>query len=143
MFVLGRLRLIIACVASGVVAAACAAQAPSSSANTDLVGTRWIAALIDGAPVRAGHAPVLVFGTGDRLTGSGGCNALTAFYEADNGNIDVRGLGRTEMACDTSVMVQEDAFFDLITEATRYAREGDRLVITAANGRNLVLTPAG
>lgn len=144
MAVFSRLRLIATTLVCALVAAACAASAPSSSVSTsDLTGTRWVAALIDGVPVALSRAPRLIFGDGDRLSGTGGCNTLSAFYEAANGAIDVRALGRTEMACDTSVMRQEDAFMALLADVVRYQRDGDRLILTAENGRTVTLMPGG
>jgi heat shock protein HslJ len=137
-----NLRLAIACVASGLIAAACAASAPNAASPvSELTGTAWVVQAVDGAPV-AGPAPHLAFGAEDRLSGSGGCNRLSAIYEADNGAIDVRSIGFTKMACETPIMRVENAFLGLLAEASRYERDGERLVITAEDGRSLVLAPA-
>lgn len=131
-----RFSLAAACVASGLITAACASYAPAQS--SDLAGTRWVVRSIDGAPTQA-RAPSIEFAAEDRVSGAGGCNTYSGVYEAANGAIDVRALGRTEMACDTPVMRQEDAFFAVLDEAANYRRENDRLVITAADGAALVL----
>jgi hypothetical protein len=38
-------------------------------------------------------------------------------------------------------MTQEAAFLGVLDDAERYQRRGDRLVITADDGRNIVLAP--
>lgn len=135
-----RFPLAIACCFSGLLAAACAALAPETPISTsELSGTRWVASSIDGAPV-AGRPPEITFGAEDRLSGTGGCNRLFAVYEAARGFLDVRGLGRTEMACDRQVMRQEEAFVDVLQNAERYQREEDRLIITGENGATVELS---
>lgn len=139
-----RFTLLIAVSVSAAGAAACASLAPeppSSVVSSDLAGTQWVVQSIDGAPI-AGRAPRLTFTAEDRLSGSGGCNTLNAVYEARGGAIAVRALGVTERACDADVMRQEALFIALLDDAARYEREGARLVLADADGRNIVLAPA-
>lgn len=131
-----RQALAAACLVSGLVTAACASYAPAAS--SDLAGTRWAVQSIDGRPTQM-RAPSVEFAPEDRISGAGGCNRYSGLYEAAGGAIDVRALGRTEMACDTNLMRQEDAFFAVLDRAERYRREADRLVITAEDGSALVL----
>jgi heat shock protein HslJ len=142
---LSRLTLIALCSASALTAAACASLAPEPSyagaSASELTGTSWVAASIDGAPV-AGRAPSLALNAEDRLSGSGGCNRLTAVYVAEAGAIAVRALGATEMACEDALMAQESAFLALLGDADRYEHEADRLVIADDDGRNIVFIPA-
>lgn len=126
--------------ASALIAAACASTAPSAL-SSDLAGTRWAVQLINGMRI-AGRAPSVVFAEEDRINGAAGCNHFSGVYEANDGHIDVRALGRTEMACDVPVMRQEAAFLDVLDNAASYERENDRLVITAADGDSIVLGPA-
>lgn len=127
-----------ACIASGLITAACASYAPAPS--SDLAGTNWAVQSIDGRPIET-SSPSVEFAAEDRISGAGGCNSFSGVYEAANGAISVRALGRTEMACDGGIMRQEDAFFAVLDKAERYARQQGRLVITAEDGRALVLAP--
>lgn len=129
------------CVAGGLLAAACASVAPAIQRSA-LAGTQWVAQLIDGAPVDRERAPTLAFTPEDRVVGSGGCNSLRGIYEARGGRMDLSALSLTEMACAGPVMAQESAFVAVLDAATRYRQDGERLVIVAADGRTLVLTPA-
>lgn len=96
--------------------------------------------MIDGRPTQTRQASI-TFAPEDRISGTAGCNRFTGVYEAAAGSIDVRALGRTEMACEGAVMRQEEAMLDVLDNAQHYARQGERLVITAEDGSNLVLTP--
>jgi heat shock protein HslJ len=133
---------IVSCIAlaSGLAAAACASMSPAAL-SSDLAGTRWLVSLIDGRPSQARQASI-TFAPEDRITGTAGCNRFTGVYEAAGGSIDVRALGRTEMACAAPVMRDEEALLEVLDNAQRYTRQGERLVITAQDGSNLVLTPA-
>jgi heat shock protein HslJ len=126
-------------IASGFAAAACASMGPPAL-SSDLAGTRWAVQSIDGQPTQA-RTPSVQFAAEDRISGTAGCNRFFGVYEASQGAIDVRALGRTEMACDAPVMTQEEAFLGVLDKAERYEREGDRLVITAQDGRSLILAP--
>jgi len=135
--------LAIACIFSGLLAAACASHAPGAdSPRSELTGTRWVVQQVNGARAAGANALRIVFGSSDRLSGSGGCNSLSGFYETDEGNIDVRALSRTERACATDIMRQEEALVSTLAAAERYQRDGERLVITADGGREIVLAPA-
>lgn len=138
-----RLRLGAACLASGLIAAACAASAPEPAPSSELAGTRWVALAIDGAPIAGPRRPELAFLPEDRIAGNGGCNRLFGVYEAKSGFIDVRGLGRTEMACEPPVMNREEAFLEILRRAARYERSDDRLIIVGEDGRRLTLTASG
>jgi len=99
---------------------------------------------VNGAAAAGSNVMRIVFGSSDRLSGSGGCNNLSGFYETNRGNIDVRALSRTERACaDRALMRQEDELVAALAAAERYQRDGERLVITANDGRNVVLAPGG
>jgi heat shock protein HslJ len=136
-----RVRLAAACVASGLITAACASYGANIGAPvSDLTGTRWVANAINGDLVTGAAAPQLSFGVEDRLSGSGGCNNIFGVYEADAGQIVVRALGQTERACAQPVMVQEQAFLAVLQSAARYEREAGRLVIVSEDGGSVTLT---
>ena len=133
-----RAHLLAACVVSGLITAACASKGPPAP-SSDLAGTHWAVQSVDGQPL-SGPASV-TFAHEDRISGATGCNNFRGIYEAENGAIDVRALGHTERACAPPVMNQEQSFLTVLDKAERYQRENNRLVITAEDGRNIVLTP--
>lgn len=111
--------------------------APDSPGSA-LAGTRWIAQLINGREITGAPAPQIAFTEQDRVRGSGGCNAVFGVYEAADGNIDLRALGRSELACEAPVMAQENAFLSILDKATSYREDGERLEIIAADGGSVV-----
>jgi heat shock protein HslJ len=133
-----RIPLRLTACMSALVAAACASLAPAPS--SDLAGTSWAVQSINGQATQI-RTPSVEFAPEDRISGAGGCNRFSGVYEAANGAIAVRALGRTEMACDQPLMRQEDAFFTVLDEADQYRRDGERLVITTGAGRFMVLSP--
>lgn len=136
-----RRALALACLASGLIAGACASTAPPAL-SSDLAGTQWTVQSIDGNPIAA-RTPSITFAAEDRISGQAGCNSFSGVYEAADGAIAVRALGRTKMACDAPLMSQEDALLSVLDKAERYWREGEHLVITAEDGHSLVLSPLG
>lgn len=127
----------VACCFSGLATAACALSGPPSSLNADLNGTRWVAQVIDGAPVAASARPQIMFGAEDRLSGTSGCNNVLGVYEAKDGHIDVRALGHTERACEAGLMRQEEAFLSILDSASRYERRNNELVISDEDGASV------
>lgn len=136
-----RRTLVSLTIASALAAAACASYAPQRGPQYTLAGTRWVAHSINGEPV-AGATPQITFGAEYRLTGTGGCNRLFGVYETEGDRIDVRGLGRTRMACDAPVMTQEDTFVSILDSAATITQSGDRLVIAAEDGRSVTFEQA-
>jgi heat shock protein HslJ len=127
--------------ASGLAAAACASMSPPAL-SSDLAGTRWLVQqIVGGGPTQVRQAQI-EFAPEDRISGSAGCNRFFGVYEAAQGAIDVRALGRTEMACEAPLMQQEEVILGVLDKAERYERQGEQLVITADDGRRLVLAPA-
>ncbi|MDX2274845.1 MAG: META domain-containing protein [Hyphomonadaceae bacterium] len=139
---LGRKALIGLACASAVLAAACASIAPPMQAN--LAGTRWTVQTIDGERAGAIRAPTVIFGADRRVSGSASCNSYFGTYSTHDGEIDVRSLGRTEMACEQALMRQEEAFIGALDAATRYVVESNgRLMLYGPNERSLTLVRVG
>jgi heat shock protein HslJ len=120
----------VACV-SALAAAACASNAP----RNELSGTSWRVESIAG---ESAPGPTIEFAQ-DRISGTGGCNRFFGGYTADDGRLTITGVGATRMACEQAVMQRESAFFSVLNAAQSYTRAADRLTITSADGRDLVL----
>jgi heat shock protein HslJ len=130
--------MVIACVVSGLVAAACASNAPTAI----LADTSWTVASLNGEPV-AERAPTIEF-SGDRITGSGGCNHYFGGYEVTGAEtIIIRGVGSTEMACEPAeIMTREQAYFMALSAVRSYRQDGDQLTLSAVAGPTIVLRRA-
>ena len=138
---ISRPTLLSLAIASGLAAAACASYAPPRGPQYSLAGTRWVAQSMNGQPI-AGAMPQIAFGSEYRLTGTGGCSRLSGIYETDGDHLDVRGLGRTRLACAAPVMTQEDAFVAILDSANTITQSGDQLVIAAGDGRTVTFEQA-
>ena len=85
----------------------------------NLSGSDWKVTSISRTRFVAGHEPVLSFGAGGRLSGSGGCNSLFGDYSQDGVKLTITALGTTKMMCtDKDVMEQEMTFLNLLTGIT-------------------------
>ena len=104
-----------------------------------LEGVVWNLELINGSPV---VAPVtLEFDADASSAGGRACNSYGGSYVLAGDTISFSGLFSTMMACtDDGVMEQEQAYFDALSSATRYAISGDTLTITYGDGQTLVFT---
>lgn len=127
-----------ACIISGLVAAACASNAPTAV----LTDTRWTVASINGDPIVA-RAPTIEF-SGDRISGSGGCNRYFGGYEITGAEtIVIRGVGATEMACEPAeIMSREQAYLAALDAVRSYRHDGDQLTLSAVAGPTIVLRRA-
>jgi heat shock protein HslJ len=130
--------LVAAACVSGLAAAACASNAPIAA----LADTRWSVASLNGEPVGE-RGPTIEF-SGDRVSGSGGCNRYFGGYEITGAEtIVIRGVGSTEMACDPpEIMMREQAYFTALAGVRAYRRDGDRLTLSAVAGPTIVLQRA-
>lgn len=129
--------MIAACLASGLLAAACASVAPSAP----LENTRWAAQSINGRPVLQ-RTPTLEF-AGDRVAGTSGCNRFFGMFTlSGESGISIGQIGSTEMACEPAVMEQEGSYFAALGAVTGFARDEDALVLTGEHGERIVFAPA-
>lgn len=133
-----RAAMAAVCIVSGLVAAACASSAPSVA----LSDTRWTVASINGQAV-AESAPTIEF-SGDRISGSGGCNRYFGGYEITGAEtIVIRGVGSTEMACEPAeIMTREQAYFTALNAVRVYRHSGEELTLSAVAGPTIVFRRA-
>ncbi|UBF30306.1 META domain-containing protein (plasmid) [Kovacikia minuta CCNUW1] len=58
--------------------------------------------------------------TGDRVTGSGGCNRFNGGYKTQGEQLSIGPLASTFKACEESIMTQEARFLKALQAAQRY-----------------------
>ena len=75
----------------------------------------------------------LHFGADGRLTGSTGCNTLSATYRLDGDFLRIQGVSSTRKACLGPVMAAERALLEVLPRVTRYAlsARGELTLLTA------------
>ncbi|MBR1369062.1 hypothetical protein RJ53_05930 [Methanocalculus chunghsingensis] len=107
-----------------------------------LSGTTW--RLIsymgdDGQTIRATAGATISFSGDGTLQGNAGCNSYAAEYRAGKNQIVISHPVATEMYCtDESVMEEERRFLFLITQASTYSLNGDILIISQRDGREIL-----
>lgn len=108
-----------------------------------LVGTDWVLESYSTggdavSSVIAGTTITANFADGN-LTGNAGCNHYGGEYSLDGATLTVSSLYSTLMYCETpGVMDQEAAFMGLLANVSSYRVEGDRLILTDAEGTDVL-----
>ncbi|WP_260706184.1 YbaY family lipoprotein [Edaphobacter flagellatus] len=82
----------------------------AAPADEPLRETYWKLMELRGKPVNAANQQQeahLVFRTGDRLSGSGGCNRLMGGYSVEGNTLHFKGIGSTMMACAQGMDIEQ------------------------------------
>ncbi|NDV99743.1 META domain-containing protein [Salipiger sp. PrR002] len=100
------------------------------AATSEVTGTPWTLATLDGAPV-TDPAPEISFGEDGTLSGSAGCNTFTGTWATEEGMLEIGPLATTRKACEPGVMAQEDAFLAFMGALSdlRFGPEGELQLI--------------
>jgi heat shock protein HslJ len=112
-------------------------------APAPLVGTNWTLASIHTADTvssgTAGTTVTAVFGDDGRVAGSAGCNRYFAQYTVTGRSLSIGPAGSTKMFCDSpGVMQQESTYMALLSQATTFTIEGDRLTVSDTKGTTVL-----
>jgi putative lipoprotein len=92
------------------------------------------------APVPAveGVEAGLTFNADGTLSGNSGCNGYSGSYTVEGAQITFTApIVSTLMLCDETIMAQEEAVYQVLTDTTSYHIEGTQLTLTN-NDRVLV-----
>lgn len=104
-----------------------------------LAGTSWLVQEIGGV-VTTPPKPEVSFGDDGRLSGTTGVNRVMGGYEVpDDGTLRFDNAATTRMAGPPEGMAQEQALLALITGDQPFGLSGDRLLIGAPGGAQLLL----
>ena len=109
-----------------------------------LVGTDWVleSYTTGGSAVSsviAGTTITANFAADGDVTGNAGCNHYGGEYSLDGENFSISSLYSTLMYCETpGVMEQEAAFMGHLANVSSYRTEGNRLVLTDAEGTDVL-----
>lgn len=100
-----------------------------------------------GAPaeIAADTVITLEFPTAQEIAGYGGCNGYSGTYQADDDHISFNEVIATLMACEDSVVMdQELMYFDLLPKMTAFEVGDGRLVLTSEDGlQQMQFVPSG
>jgi ABC-type amino acid transport substrate-binding protein/heat shock protein HslJ len=104
----------------------------------DLIGPTWVLKEYtppDGTPVTPPEEPesTVMFAVDDTLNAFGGCNTFGGTFQSDGKEIEIKIDSGTQLACEQTVMAQEQMFLQLLEEAEEYEvkENGDKMEMTA------------
>ena len=115
------------------------AAPPAGQAAAPVPAGEFALETLGGAPFAA--RATLVFGPGRALSGQGPCNRWSAQLAGPLPAFRAGPAIATEMAC--TDLAAEAAFFAALAAATRADLTGDRLVLSGAEGAELVFRARG
>ena len=98
----------------------------------DLDGRQFVASDVEGHEPVEGSTIRLSF-DGENLGASGGCNTLGGTWSLDGDVLVVSAMQMTEMACDQTLMEQDDWLAAFLSSGPTVALAGDTLTLTGAD----------
>lgn len=133
-------------VVAAIVTAGCTAGTSTPGAVVGLTGTPWtLDSYLAGngtlVPVLPGTEVTAAFGPDGKVTGSAGCNGYGGDYLLNGTTLSVSSIAQTLKLCTEpeGIMDQEARFIDLLGSAAGCRTENDRLIITDAEGTDLLV----
>jgi len=100
-----------------------------------LLDTSWELDELNGQDAIRDVLVSMTFGKDDKLTGTGGCNRYSGSWEhSESRKLDLTAGASTRMACEDTIMTQEQAFFQALEATTRYRLDEDELNLYNADG---------
>ncbi len=109
---------------------------------TDLVGTRWTLASVNGEPVTTKVPISIYFESDNRATGEAGSYKMEFSYQASGDNMEWHG---SRAICSSEVPSEEEMelgrYTGMIAQGTSYILSPDRLEIFTYKGDTLVYEP--
>ncbi|MFI8531692.1 META domain-containing protein [Streptomyces aquilus] len=99
--------------------------------DAPLYGTKWDIT----SPSPTGEAHLVFDQRTGKVTGSLGCNKVTATATVRDGHITLGAPATTRMVCDTSLMKTEKTLLGLFDGTVKYALDHRALTLTSENGK--------
>jgi heat shock protein HslJ len=103
--------------------------------NSGLNGTAWTLTSYNGTTLLSDTTMTAFFESGE-VNGSAGCNHYFGSFKAKGDQIQIDGLGWTEMACmdPEGIMQQEQQVMSLFSQAVTFSIQGQVLQIITGSG---------
>ena len=102
-----------------------------------LEGTTWVLTSYDGPDVPDGVSVDLLLEDG-KASGRSGCNSYGGSYETSGDQLTFGPLAATQMACPQEQMDVEAAYLAALERTAGSAVDGDELVLSDAQGAELL-----
>jgi len=140
------LVIVVACIAT----AGCTGGTSTPGTAVGLAGTSWsLDSYLDENGTLVGVLPgtevTARFDDDGKVTGSAGCNGYGGDYQLDGATLSISSIAQTLKLCTEpeGIMEQEAWFIDLLGSAAECRIEDDRLVITDAEGTDVLVFVEG
>lgn len=101
----------------------------------ELEGRNWVVdeLSIGGSPTPpAEGATITALFEDGVVSGISGCNSYSGGYETDGGSISFGPIATTLMACEGTLLDQEQLYLSLLAESDSYVVEGDTLTLRSS-----------
>jgi heat shock protein HslJ len=115
---------------------ACASPAGNVTA---LPGTKWELISMSGAAPVQGTSLNLFFGTDGQATGNAGCNTYGGSYTVKGSSLTFGPMMSTLIACEITVMDQEQAYLIALGETKSYESSANELTLKDGAGNELAV----
>ena len=132
--------------AACIITAGCIDDGSTPSPAPSLAGTAWtLGSYVAGngtlVPALPGTEVTASFNDDGSLTGSAGCNSYGTVYHIEGANLTIEPSGSTKIYCSEppGIMEQENRYLTLLTEVSTWRVEGDRLILSDAEGADLLI----
>lgn len=104
-----------------------------------LNNTTWTLVNYNESTLIPETAMTALFENGE-VSGSASCNNYFGSYKTRGEQIQIDGLGWTEMAClnPEGIMEQEQVLMSILSQADKMSIQGETLQLTTANGDSLI-----
>ncbi len=117
----------------------CQSPGGGSALSSEALQGRWQVVSIDGRSVAPQSRAFIEFSEPPRLTGNGGCNRFFGMYRYVDSTLAIEPeVGSTKMACEATVMAQEQQLFQWLPEATRAEWVDGQLRLLDSSGKTLL-----
>lgn len=118
---------------------ACQSPAGDPALSIEALQGRWQLLSINGRSVAPQSRAFIEFSEPPRLTGNGGCNRFFGMYRYVDRTLAIEPeVGSTKMACEATVMAQEQQLFQRLPEATRAELVDGQLRLLDSSGETLL-----
>lgn len=107
--------------------------------NNPLVNSNWSLASMNVTGVLVpGTSITAFFGTGNFLSGNGGCNTYSGSYTVVGNSLTVGNVSSSMAMCGDEISQQESLYLSLLRASATFEIQGNQLVIRNVNGQEIL-----
>ncbi len=120
-----------------------AACGSGSNASADLVGPVWVLSTLNNRAPLPNTMISAEFSAEGVVSGSAGCNNYNTSYSVDGDSISFgEQIASTQKLCPAPENLQEQGYFQALSDAETFAIDGEELVLRDADGNDIAVYAA-